>query len=313
MSIMIVNTDDKAAIAEDIGNLVGEMAAEITRLRDALETSGGVVEDLKPYTLEEHLRLRDWDPTNYYGFGPSKTIESINRYLASDEAIHEENQKIIGRNQELRQRLATLLERTKVPARVRVGSTGSGRNAKSIYGGWQNSLDAIPTTDSWISLKRQAEEAIKRLQEAEGKRLRAQEARTQEAENERQRILAQARLLGLADRYGLPEETDADALLQHILGKHRLLPLAHAMYRTRCDWSEGCWRVRDILNGWVAQNADESAMLTELREICDDFSDGRSFRDCTWNYDRLFKQVEADNPQLKADYDTVSAMIKDYD
>lgn len=29
--------------------------------------------------------------------------------------------------------------------------------------------------------------------------------------------------------------------------------------------------------------------------------------------DRLFKQVEADNLQLKADYDTVSAMIKDYD
>lgn len=313
MSIMFVKTVDKAAIAGEIGKLAGEMAAEIVRLRAAIDTEQGVVQDLKPYTLEEHLRLRDWEPGNYYGWGPSKTVESIRRYIAADEAVHAENLQIVAQNLALKQRLVTLLERTKVPEKVRVGSTGNRRNSKYIWGGWRSSLDSIPTTDPWPQVKARAEEAIKRLQEAEAARQQVQEARAEKAENERQRILAQARLLGLTDRYGLPEETDADEMLRHIMGKHRLLPLAHAMYRTRCDWREGCWCVSDILNGWVSQNSDESAMVSELREICDDFSDGRSFRDCTWNYDRLFKQVEVDNPQLKADYDTVAAMIQDYE
>ena len=310
-SFELINKSNKAELSDKIAGLAKEMAAEIERLRTALDTTGGTVQELKPYTLTEHIRLRDWEPGYYNGY--AKTIDSIKRYLVSDEAVHEENRKIIARNLELKQRLTTLMERTKVPARVRVGATGNGRNAKSIYGGWSNSLDAIPTTDPWPQLKRQAQEAIKRLEEADAKRQREREAAAREAEKERQRILEQARVLGLAERYNLPEDSTSQDVLAEILKQHRLLGLAHAMYRTRFNWSEGCWRVRDILNGWQAQNADESEMLAELRAICEDFEDGRSFRDCTWNYDRLFKRVEADNPQLKKDYDSAAALAKDDD
>lgn len=91
-----------------------------------------------------------------------------------------------------------------------------------------------------------------------------------------------------------PLETGLDQVKEKLLASDKYLDLAAAGIETRCDWSDGCWRVRNALGRFSVADARDQEIYEEWQELCDDFEDGRVFRDCKWNYDRVMELVTPD-------------------
>jgi hypothetical protein len=89
-------------------------------------------------------------------------------------------------------------------------------------------------------------------------------------------------------------------LLYILCKKDKYLKLAIAMYRTRCDWSDGFYKVEDALGDFHIENDQDSEIYNCVQErLNSDEQDGRIFRDCMWNYDVLYSIVE--NQELLQD------------
>ncbi len=106
-------------------------------------------------------------------------------------------------------------------------------------------------------------------------------------------------LAGVLLRYELPIESSWSDVLDHLCGKDQRLNLAVAMQRTRGDWSEGPYRVSNALGNFRIETNEDKDIAADVATCLYDFSDGRVFRDTTWNYTRLFASVT--DQQLAAD------------
>lgn len=80
----------------------------------------------------------------------------------------------------------------------------------------------------------------------------------------------------------------ADEIEENILGMCKYLRLAVAGMDTRNDWSDGCHRVEIALAKFDIESPRDQEIFDDWRGHCESFEDGRQFRDCLWNYDRLF-------------------------
>lgn len=75
--------------------------------------------------------------------------------------------------------------------------------------------------------------------------------------------------------------------------------LAFAIQQTRCDWSEGAYRVSAAFHRFTIKDNEDKEIANCIASILADFEDGREFRDCSWSYDRLFSSVA--DQQLASD------------
>ena len=135
---------------------------------------------------------------------------------------------------------------------------------------------------------------------AEEKKRQEEEARLREAQAEqkkRQRA-ADVELAKLIVRYGAPEESDWEDVLESLRAKSKFLDLAIAGMETRGDWSDGFHRVAGALRRFRVEDERDKEIVADLVD-CMGHDDGRVFRDTAWNYDRLFGLVE--DQQLVAD------------
>lgn len=117
---------------------------------------------------------------------------------------------------------------------------------------------------------------------------------------------ADMELAAMLLRYELPIESSWEEVLEHLRGKNQRLDLAVAMYQTRCDWSEGAYRVSNALGRFQIENTEDKDIANDVLSCMEDFSDGRVFRDTTWSYDRLFASVE--DEQLRKDCQRANEM-----
>lgn len=116
-------------------------------------------------------------------------------------------------------------------------------------------------------------------------------------------------LIAIALKYGMTEQDDARAVLYTILSKDKYLRLAYWMRRNRGDWSEGCDYARTGIDGFKVESDQDKAIVENVTSRFEEFEDGRCFRDCEWNYDRIF---ELANQDLLKDMETIHAMCDDY-
>ena len=116
------------------------------------------------------------------------------------------------------------------------------------------------------------------------------------------------KLAAIIGRYGLDILTDWEGVEYELRKRDRLLNLAMAMEETRGDWSEGCYRVRNAL--FVPSNEQEEAIIKDVAPLCEDFEDGRCFRDCTWSYSAIYPIVA--DQQLVADAKEAASHISRY-
>lgn len=106
-------------------------------------------------------------------------------------------------------------------------------------------------------------------------------------------------------KYQFPIEYEWRDILYDLVNKNKYLALSHAMRSVRGDWNNGCGEVSDALDKFIIENdTDKEIEIAILRAInyFHEDRDGRIFRDCEWNYSKLFTLV--DN-ELYEDYLTV--------
>lgn len=274
--------------------LIGSLKTEITRLRDASALSIGAVQQFLPYPLAAAIRSGNYSAASL----EAERVRSL--------PIVEKNEEIARNNLRIKQALEELLNRAGVPSSVRKGCLGHGRNAKAYSGGWSDSLNSIPVTHGWDQVLAELPRVISQIDERERKEKWAQEERTRSQEADRQRIEAAASLLVLRAKYGL---SDTANVLEELLGRNKYLRLAYWLERNRGDWSDGCDYARTGIDGFAPlESSTDSEIHSEIKRLCEDFDDGRSFRDCKWNYGRLYEMAAQQDPVLIEDARKLIAM-----
>lgn len=113
------------------------------------------------------------------------------------------------------------------------------------------------------------------------------EKEKQERETRKLRVLS-----GLCVKYGLDLDTEAKEILEHLLLKDKYLSLAYSLEQNRNDWSNGCNYAWEGIKYFKIETETDKAIYEEIFEICEDFTDGRVFRDCTWNYNKLYSMAD---------------------
>lgn len=227
---------------------------------------------------------------------------------------HEANLPILARNKEYRDQIVALMKEAGVPdsfterdhksrsryiktVRVDAGYLGDLRRFLPITDGFESSHYPVMKQryDEYAvqAEKLEADEQMKRLREAEA------------AAERRKADLA---LAGMILRYQLPEDSTWGSALGALRSKDQRLDLAVAMQQTRGDWSDGAYRVSDALGRFTIHTDEDKAIATDTVSHLREFEDGRVFRDCEWNYGRLF--ASAADQQLAADIQTALSHIE---
>lgn len=140
---------------------------------------------------------------------------------------------------------------------------------------------------------------IKETEDAEAKEEKERQKR------EEQVILATLRVKYLSDNL----TASADAILDEILSTDPYLKLAHAMISTRNDWSEGFYRIEDVLQCPCVQDTVRADIYKEIAALVEE-DDGRVFRDCEFNYDKLFQDFV--NKDTYKDYQILVSITQDH-
>jgi hypothetical protein len=105
-----------------------------------------------------------------------------------------------------------------------------------------------------------------------------------------------------------PLTFDANSLLDDLRAKDKYLDLAIAMQDTRGDWSDGFYRVKNALNLFKVETPEDEAIAENVSACAyGEESDGRIFRDCEWNYGRIFGLV---NPTIYKMYESLSQILE---
>lgn len=81
----------------------------------------------------------------------------------------------------------------------------------------------------------------------------------------------------------------------------KYLELALSMAKTRGDWSNGFYRVKDALKSFSIETSEDQAIVDEVAEYVEDEDtmDGRIFRDCDFNYNWIYKNKLTKDEQKK--------------
>lgn len=232
-------------------------------------------------------------------------LRKLEEAMARDTAIHEKNLPAIEANQAIADRYRAFAKEIGLP------DSYNERDPKSraMYpkmishsAGWLSDIHRFIKTDDGFARQQTTykelkarydkyhEDAKKKAEFDAGSKEREREALKKKREED-------MRLATIIGRYGLDLLTDWESVEYELRKKDRLLNLAMAMEETRGDWSEGCYRVRDAL--FVPSNEQEEAIIKDVAPLCEDFEDGRCFRDCTWSYSAIYPIIA--DQQLVAD------------
>jgi len=232
-------------------------------------------------------------------------LRKLEEAKALDDAIHEKNSEALAINNEIAKQYREYVTAIGIPKEYKERDTKSrARYPKWIdhYSGWVHDISRFIITDDGYDSQMRTYNDLKQRYERfrdEAEKKAAIEAGAAEREKEalKKRREEDMKLVAIISRYGLDILSTWEDVLYEMLKKDRLLNLAVAMEMTRGDWSEGCYRVRDAL--FVPSNEQEEAVIRDVTSLCEDFDDGRVFRDCTWNYNSIYAIIE--DRQLVAD------------
>ena len=226
-------------------------------------------------------------------------LAALEAALAADTKQHEANVPAIENNR----RIAALIESTMtglgIPKQYQeVDPKSRARYTKyhTVPAGWvRDTGKFVHVTDGWPvdyrynQLKRDFTEKLTAAQREEEQAKAKAEADAAAAKKKRESDL---KLLAICQRYGLEPGTDYDDALDALRKTNQRLDLALAMLATRGDWSEGCYRVEDALCRFKVETDEDAKIQASAESGCEEFEDGRVFRDCVWGYDRIFSTLD---------------------
>lgn len=226
----------------------------------------------------------------------SEWLEFVRLY-EEGKPIVERNAARVKANQALLKRLVETIEATGVRKTYRKWVRNKIKHEDADwYSALKGACPPYPTTTEeyerrFNDRKRYRDEHVRKQEQFQ----RQEEIRQQNEARERRRNV---RVIELALQLGLDASAaDFAAVSEAIRAKDKYLDLAQAGMATRGDWSDGPWQVTDALSRFKVETSADAEIASEWRGICDDFDDGRAFRDCEWNYNRV---MELASPEVLA-------------
>lgn len=228
---------------------------------------------------------------------------------------HEKNIPAIDANKAIWERVKSFMEEIGMPKtrKERAGTRYGVPKYKTVDAGWLDDLRAnVMVNDGFdhatATYQRLLVEYQKYAAEAERE---AEQAATAAAEAEERRKAERRANLELAEiilRYDLDRDSEWSDVLDALRKRDQCLDLAVAMQQTRNDWSDGYWRVSDALGRFTVKTPEDAEIQTNILSCFNDDIDGRVFRDCEWNYGRLF--AAASDRQLAADVQIAAGRVE---
>ncbi len=236
----------------------------------------------------------------------------------ADIAAHEKNAPALENNKLIVAHITQLMEAIGMPRSHRVRDHKSrARYPKydTLPAGYLADLQReVKTDDGFASATSSYERMLAQYQAFKVQAAQAAEQALREraaaAEREKQARLANVELAEIILRYGMDRESDWEDVLEALCEKHQRADLAVAMMNVRHDWSEGPDQVSSAIDRFTIEtNEDKDIANSVMSNLGDGWDgDGRCFRDCDWNFDRIIGSIQ--DQQLAADVMTAYVRAK---
>ena len=271
-----------------IAEALPKLEAEIKRLENALDESTGVVQQFKPYPVSEVFGKR----MESFSTPENAKAEAAKAFEAS-QPIHAENQLIRASNEKILQRLVQLISNAGLPESVSVRVKRSSTKYKSEHTEWRMALGVhIPVYDHWSDVERQYGNWIRSCDEWRTRLNREEYAAAEAKRRKDEELDREITRRTLSKKYGLGSDADFHEILEKLLDKDKYLSLAYYLEQNRNDWNDGPDSAKMGLRRFaVASETDHEISDDISSHIVEWQGDGRVFRDCKWNYSRLYEMV----------------------
>lgn len=292
--ILLKQMEVLAATTAQLQLVVKEAAA-------AMEADFGKVGDLLEYPLSKAVREKQ---VNYYReWSLDADEKNLKAAWDASQPIREENKLICARNKVLVDKVTAFLEPLGLPDhKVYRAPTSKRRDARGTTDryGWRDSLRSVVTTDfTWDALDRVYKDRLDGIKK-ERERLDQERAKIAAAKlREEAKLETEVARREVTRGVGLPVGAEWYEVMSALIAKNKYLRLAYWMERNRGDWSDGFDYARTGLNGFTVENETDARIAACIQGHIDDWDgDGRVFRDCEWNYGRLFEMAKEQDLEL---------------
>lgn len=243
----------------------------------------------------------EYEPLKYESTGGNPLDPSdwrkLERVIEEDRERDARNQPKIKANNALLDRLVKTITATGIQSESWHYKSSRSMKRETVTADWLSLLrNAMPKLPGSLASaeERHKRNIDKRAEFEKHKEATRREAERQAAENEAARKKL-ARLVAVASALGMDVTSEESDIRRELRKRDKYLDLAVAGMETRNDWTDGCYRVLDALARFDAVTPEDKAIAREWQDICNDFEDGRSFRDATWSYEEV---IELANPEL---------------
>lgn len=322
----VTDYDIKTEPAESIKSLHGLLDTfekQVLKLQELANIATGKVQKIQQCSNMGKVMssIASYNRSKYiYDSQPScetickKAMEDADARLEEDRKVHEANIPLIEANIQLRNKIKEIMENAGIPSSYSESHYKSSRSRSPTYqtikAGWALDLDRVVCiNDNWEQEKRYYEDFKRKVEEYRKQVTAEEQAKLKAKEQEEKKIIEQRELAVMVLKYNLPPASTWKEVMDCVLGKDKYLRLAHYLSLNRGDWNDGCtYAENGILNFKIEGAIDEQ--ISECIQSCMGENwdgDGRIFRDCEWNYDRIFGMVT--DKGLMDDYGLINGRI----
>lgn len=297
-----------------IQELVKDYESRIEKLTKEFQVVTNIqkVQELLPYNIlsKECANIRDFNASrDYSSWNYSDRIpelEKVNKMMAEDTEIKNKNDKIVKENLDNFNTVVATLKRFGLQEVKYVKISSRSYKEKKVESEWLSELRGKMNIYDCSSYNVESHykrffEEYKKYQDKEADKIQKQNAEIAAKKKQQEENVALGMLIV---KYKLPTNViySADEIISELLKQDKYLTLAHYMSKNRGDWSDGARYVNHGLSLFTVENLLDQEIYDDVSSYLEDFEDGRVFRDCSWNYDRIFAFVKETKPELYVDY-----------
>ena len=298
--------DSAKEAADDAKSRIDKMFAEVVQVRQELAklksaTSFGASQTMEPYPWGKAYGIE-----HYSSLAAARA--DYDRLFAKSKEVAVRNEAIAKRNRDALAAALTYLEALGVPSTyLKLKSSRSYKHV-TVDAEWKTALQqSLPTATGFSAVEERYKSMIRQLDEREAKAKQAEAAieRQRAAEEKKNKAIQVA--ASMAARYGLEVTAPVDDVFWKIIESDKYLCLAYWMERNRGDWNEGYHYAEIGLNQFAVEDQRDREVSGEISGLISDWDgDGRCFRDCQWNYGKLYEIAAERNAQAIADFQALS-------
>ncbi len=287
--------------ADRMDEAVAAFKSELLRLQGLLDAQTGKIREPKPYPIYALTHQTHYQNVGAPEYSSSSSQKNTpERALAHAAKVYEEskvlildNQAICAENARIVNFLLESITNAGIPSQVQKSYTVRGRTKTEMEpAGWKYLGSRVHTVDMWPECERSyksfQEQCVKWQQSIDAEKRKEE----QEESAKRTRVETESRRIALCLKYGAdPVKTEMSDMRDVLLEKNKYLRLAYFLEKNRGDWSDGPDYAERGLNGFTIETPDDQLIYDEINiHIVNWDGDGRIFRDCTWNYSRIYAE-----------------------